>query len=153
MIPEKTARLPRRELAAALDLCRRSFPDSGAADGPEGEAAFRAFLDFEQMDRAVRSGLLEFYGHWTRGVMDGVAALREGSHIALLFVDRDCRGRGIGSGLLRAMARPGLTVNASPAGAGFYEAQGFRRLSEERRADGLRSTPMILEGDAPHAGH
>lgn len=152
MIPEKTARLPRRELAAALDLCRRSFPDSGAADGPEGEAAFRAFLDFEQMDRAVRSGLLRFYGHWTEGVLDGVGALREDGHIALLFVERDRRGGGIGSALLRIMARPGLTVNASPAGAGFYETHGFRRLSEERQADGLRFTPMILEGDAPYVG-
>lgn len=95
--------------------------------------------------------MIRFFGHWTKGRLTGVGSLREKSHLCLLFVEKESRGKDIGGTLLKETGMlctkagtAALTVNASPAGIAFYERQGFRPLSEERQADGLCFTPMEL---------
>src|SRR5699024_9126351 len=97
----------------------------------------------------VSTGLLRFFGAFCGKDLIGTAALRDNSHICLLFVKKEFHRQGIGSALLFAMEEQGrscgirmITVNASPYGLPFYLARGYKRRSEEECIDGIRFTPM-----------
>ena len=82
----------------------------------------------------------------------GMLTLREKKHISLLFVDAAYHRNGIGSALIKFVAKyvvneeglDVLTVNSSPYAVGFYHKRGFRDTDEETIADGIRFTPMEL---------
>jgi predicted GNAT family N-acyltransferase len=81
----------------------------------------------------------------------GMLAVREESHVALIFVESQYQGKGIGKGLIDEAIKicqnrnPGLksiTVSSSPNSKTFYERIGFRAQSDEVDEDGMRYTPM-----------
>ena len=81
----------------------------------------------------------------------GVIAVTDRNHVALLFVDSDLHGHGIGSHLLD-LASEGLrsrypdvttlTVSSSPNSVSFYSHTGFTPLGAEIDEEGMRYTPM-----------
>lgn len=80
----------------------------------------------------------------------GVLATRkEGSHIALFFVDGDYHRQGVGRALFEKMLESGsanrITVNSSPYAVGIYKKLGFITTDTEQLADGIRFTPMVFE--------
>jgi N-acetylglutamate synthase-like GNAT family acetyltransferase len=88
------------------------------------------------------------------GRIAGCLTMINKGHIALLFVDSELRGGGIGSSLIRygidlALERfPDLntiTVSSSPNSVSFYRSVGFATVGEERNEDGMRFLPMAKD--------
>ena len=79
----------------------------------------------------------------------GMAALRAGCHVSLLFVDEKYHGMGIGRKLVAALQQTylaegcvQLTVNSAPSAIGFYEKLGFIKTDDMKTADGITYLPM-----------
>ena len=86
-----------------------------------------------------------------KGRIVGVLTMINASHIALLFVEPEFQGNGVGKGLIRygidlsLKRRPDLdtiTVSSSPNSTSFYQSVGFAAVGEERDEDGMRFLPM-----------
>jgi len=84
----------------------------------------------------------------------GVAAVRNGNHVSLLFVEPEQHGRGIGRSLfhearLRIRAAlpdiDGVTLNSSDYALEFYRKLGFEATGAAFYRKGMRMTPMRLE--------
>lgn len=77
----------------------------------------------------------------------GVVELKEGRHLAMLFVDPACQGRGIGHALFEAVLlrvrEPVLTVRASLNAVPVYERYGFVRDGEVGEFNGLVYQQML----------
>lgn len=83
----------------------------------------------------------------------GVIAVREDSHISLLFVKKEYHQRGIARKLfMMAIEKccnkhPGLqtiTVNSSPYAVKIYEKMGFKKVGAEQEQNGIRFIPMLF---------
>ena len=90
---------------------------------------------------------LKFYGAFENGEMLGVLATRkEGSHIALFFVDGAHHCRGIGRALVqqaqKVCAARELTVHSSPYAVEIYRRLGFEISGEREEKDGIAYIPM-----------
>ena len=73
------------------------------------------------------------------------------SHIALLFVDTDFHGKGIGTNLIQEAINmclknnpdlEAITVSSSPNSLSFYKSVGFEIGAEEVNENGMRFIPM-----------
>jgi GNAT superfamily N-acetyltransferase len=77
----------------------------------------------------------------------GVVELKEGRHLAMLFVDPACQGRGIGHALFEAVLlrvrEPVLTVRASLNAVPVYERYGFVLDGEVGEFNGLVYQQML----------
>ena len=81
----------------------------------------------------------------------GMLSVINESHIALIFVDPEHQGNGIGNHLIDEAIRKCLnrnpdlsevTVSSSPNSKSFYEKAGFEVLGDEINEEGMRYTPM-----------
>lgn len=79
-------------------------------------------------------------------------ALKEQTHVSMLFVKGEYQGQGVGSMLLAQAEQLGrqhgaqrLTVNAAPSAVGFYANRGFVPQGPEQVQEGMRFTPMVKE--------
>ncbi|MFO7594207.1 MAG: GNAT family N-acetyltransferase [Pseudomonadota bacterium] len=79
----------------------------------------------------------------------GMIELKEGRHVAMLFVAPGSQGRGIGRELVReALSRrrvQSVTVSASLTSVIAYEKYGFEVVGAEEETQGLRYIPMKIE--------
>lgn len=140
--------MKRGEEQEVLKLIRSTFDKTVAAFySIEGQKEFYRYIDHDAFLK--RQGL----GHETYVVKDGmkivgVLEVRNSRHIALLFVDDSCRGKGIGHTFLNYLSdvllkNTGvLTVNSSPNSVGFYMRMGFKPTGPEQLINGLRFTHM-----------
>jgi GNAT superfamily N-acetyltransferase len=147
------------EAGAVAALARRVF-DSCVASGVSnaGRRSFMAYARpvriLERLDRRHRVLVAEMEGR-----LAGMIEVRDDTHIAMLFVERDAQRHGIARALIAA-AFPGegpqhsaatraaagadttITVNATPGSIAAYSHLGFRPTGPERESDGLRVLPM-----------
>ncbi len=141
------------ECAVALSaLVRRVFVRFEAPDyPPEGLETFFAYTEPSLLSFAIQSGMLTVGRCDWEDRLIGAVALRDGTHISLLFVEAAWHRRGIGSALVNwAVQRMSagrrtsfdMTVNASPYARAFYEKVGFCATAEEQEKDGIRFIPM-----------
>lgn len=81
----------------------------------------------------------------------GVIAMRDNSHIALLFVKKEYHRKGIARNLINIALEKccntdqflqTITVNSSPYAIAIYERMGFEKIDFEQEVDGIRFTPM-----------
>ncbi|MFZ3103051.1 MAG: GNAT family N-acetyltransferase [Desulfitobacteriaceae bacterium] len=76
----------------------------------------------------------------------GMIEVRNGNHIALLFVDDRYHKNGIAKNLVTlAIEKVKVTdiyVNSSPYAIDIYKRMGFEQLEEEQERDGIRFIPM-----------
>jgi len=83
----------------------------------------------------------------------GIVAMINVSHIALLFVDSDFHGKGIGKNLIQEAINiclknnpdlEAITVSSSPNSLSFYKSVGFAIGAEEvnENENGMRFIPM-----------
>jgi len=86
------------------------------------------------------------------GVLVGVIALRDGTHVFRLFVARHFQRQGIARGLW-SRARQALgpvdqamtfTVNSSPKAVPVYRRLGFEQTSPQMEVHGIAVVPMRL---------
>ena len=128
------------EIPAASALVRRVFAEFEAPDyAQDGIDVFHRFIAPEALTEQFRQDTLA-----------GVAAVRNRSHISLLFVDASCHRQGIARALFSAVrdfcrtdpAVSRITVNSSPYAVEIYRRLGFTATDAERVTDGIRFTPM-----------
>ena len=147
------------EAGAVAALARRVFDSCVAPEAStRGRRAFRTYARavriLERLDRRHRVLVAEVDGRLT-----GMIEVRDDTHIAMLFVERDAQRHGVARALIAA-AFPGkssgssvsacsdagaggaITVNATPGSIAAYLHLGFRPAGRERESDGLRVLPM-----------
>lgn len=142
------------KLPDALELVWEVFCLYDAPEYEEmGIKTFRHFLEYHNMLSRVNKGEMTFWGCYLNNYLVGVIALREGQHISLLFVRDKFHHLGVATRLVKvavdyvAVSEPkirAVTVNSSPYAVGFYQKVGFCPLSEEKKKDGIRFTPMRM---------
>lgn len=139
------------EIPAASALVRRVFAEFEAPDyAQEGIDVFHRFIAPEALTEQFRTGALKLWGAFRQDTLAGVAAVRNRSHISLLFVDASCHRQGIARALFSAVrdfcrtdpAVSRITVNSSPYAVEIYRRLGFTATDAERVTDGIRFTPM-----------
>lgn len=78
----------------------------------------------------------------------GVVELKEGRHLAMLFVDPDCQGQGIGRALFQAvlpqLRAPSMSVRASLNAVAAYQRYGFVLDGEVGEFNGLVYQPLTF---------
>lgn len=146
--------IQKNEWEEAMLLAWNTFLRYETADySLEGVKSFRDFVKGKKLHEMFLMGEYPTWGAFDNGVMVGVVSMRNKSHISLLFVDGDYHRRGIATNLLKVLFEhvkdeehlTEVTVNAAPYAKGFYHKIGFVDLDEEKIADGIRYTPMVIE--------
>ncbi|MCR5717385.1 MAG: GNAT family N-acetyltransferase [Lachnospiraceae bacterium] len=135
---------------AATELAWITFLRFEAADyGEEGTTSFRNFLSDALLRRMFLMGEYLLFVATIDEHIVGMITLRNTNHISLLFVDEAYHHRGIGTALieyaceyLRGEHQWKITIDAAPYAVDFYHRLGFRDMSEEKLAEGIRYTPM-----------
>lgn len=138
------------DLTGALALVWDVFLEFEGPDySQDGIDAFRIFIRPESIREKMKRGEILFWGCFAGPVLAGVLAVRNTSHISLLFVRREYQRQGIARALFReaeAFCRAknctAITVQSSPYAADVYRRLGFRDLAPEQVANGIRYTPM-----------
>ncbi len=138
----------------AMALAWKTFLRFEAADySEEGTANFRDFITDTNLKRMFDRGRYQVMGAYDGEHMVGMIALRNESHISLLFVDKEYHYRGIGRSLVMAMddyvkqelGKTSVSVNASPYAVEFYHKIGFRDAGLQTHSKGIIYTPMRLK--------
>ena len=133
--------LEAQEILPALHLVWDVFAaDVAPYYEPAGVAEFQKFIKYENVMPGVQKGETVFFGAWEGQELCGVSALnlRQGGHIALLFVRKEWQLRGVGRTLYQEMCRfcvqrlriNRITVNAATAIMGCKKPRQSRRRTE-----------------------
>ncbi len=139
-------------IPAAIDLVWSVFNEFEAPDYPaEGVTEFRRSVNVDTVVERVRRGELFLKGCYNEGKLVGVIAVRDESHISLLFVRKDHHRRGIARSLFEAVVNDirvkggisKITVNSSPYAVEIYHRIGFIDTDVEQTKNGIRFTPMV----------
>ncbi|KAA9000930.1 GNAT family N-acetyltransferase [Stenotrophomonas cyclobalanopsidis] len=136
------------DLAAISAICMAAFSDAVAPWlSAQGVATFTqvaaadAFAERLQGDNHILVAERE-------DRIIGVIELKEGRHLAMLFVDPACQGQGIGHALLQAvlphLRAPGMSVRASLNAVPAYQRYGFVIDGEVGEFNGLVYQPLSL---------
>lgn len=140
----------KEDIRASLQLAEDVFMQFDAPDfSPRGVENFRSFIWGRRVAEMIEDGSFALWGCYCENQLVGMLAMRDNSHISLLFVMGDFHRQGIGR-MLYSQAKKyaalhlkrKITVNASPYGLPFYRAIGFTETDMENVIDGIRSTPM-----------
>jgi len=137
------------DLPEVTDLVMKSFMAS-VADGlsQQGIDTFTAIASETAFaERLEGDNAILVYTEGRR--LKGVAELKQGRHVAMLFVAPDAQRQGIGrallDGLLEHAREEVLTVSASLPSVPAYHSYGFSLAGEPDETSGLRFQPMTLQ--------
>jgi GNAT superfamily N-acetyltransferase len=114
-------------------------------ESPEGRATYARYAAPDAMRaRAANHAVTVAEAD---GALAGMLEVRDGTHVAMLFVDPARQRAGVARALLAhafgPLARwPALTVNSTPGAVGAYARLGFVAESDPLERDGLRFVPM-----------
>lgn len=136
------------DLAAISAICMAAFHEAVAPSlSAQGVATFTqvaaadAFAERLQGDNHILVAEQD-------GDIVGVIELKEGRHLAMLFVDPACQGQGIGHALLQAvlpqLRTPAMSVRASLNAVPTYQRYGFFIDGEVGEFNGLVYQPLSL---------
>ena len=149
--------ISRDEYRPAMALCWRVFCEfQSGLTGREGMESFSRFINDDTLHTVFLNGGFPMIAAYDDGIMIGVAAVRSGPHLSLLFVEGCYQNMGVGRALVDYlhqwllenrswMGGARLSVNASVPGEGFYHRLGFRDKGPRVNKDGIDYTPMEME--------
>lgn len=145
------------DLHAASAVCMGAFLAAVAPSlSSTGVATFTGLASADAFRERMAADNLILVAD-TGGALGGLAELKEGRHVAMLFVDPARQGEGIGAALLTALlaqARTNvLTVSASLSSVAFYERHGFTCSGAVGESSGLVYQPMARMGVFTTEGH
>lgn len=139
-------KIEQQDLARVSSICMKAFMCSVAPSlSSEGIDTFRGIAAADSFFNRLKDGnsilVLE-----DSGEIQGVIELKEGRHVAMLFVDPKSQNKGIGSKLFSAViayARTDIvTVSASLNSVPAYLKYGFVCIGEPAEKSGLKYQPM-----------
>jgi GNAT superfamily N-acetyltransferase len=151
LVPEMTFRPGTPADAEAIAGLIASF-QSELTDDPSGAGAeqFLASVSLQAERDYLRSERYQYLLACSGSRLTGFIAIRDGSHLFHLFVERSHQGRGVARRLweraLQELCAPGsasgFTVNSSLAAVPVYEAFGFVPAGPIQREHGISFLPM-----------
>ncbi|SBS29852.1 putative N-acetyltransferase YafP [Marinomonas aquimarina] len=144
----KIRTLTPQDLDAASTVCLAAFHHSVAPMlCAEGIATFQSVAAPEAFRERMNKDTTMLVAE-ADGEVFGVAELREGHHLSMLFVRPDKQEQGIGRALLEELLNHAgsdtVTVKASLTSVSAYENYGFEITGEVGQSAGLTYQPMEL---------
>jgi GNAT superfamily N-acetyltransferase len=143
------------EVEAASELACRVFDEFAAAEeSVAGCQEFHRYASPPALRGRHKTDCVTFVAS-RQGRIIGMLHLRDGKHIAMLFVEGVEQRQSIGSGLVLAaeeyaLARQppvtAITVASTPNAVDAYRKMGFVPVGKERVLKGLRFVPMVRKG-------
>lgn len=143
-----------KELKETMELVKRVFDEFEAPYyTKEGIENFYKFANYNNIKKQLNRNM-QIYVTKDKNKIVGMIAIRNNSHIALLFVDKKYHRKGIATELLNKSISycmqnnknlRHITVNSSPYGIEFYHATGFEDTDVKQEMDGIIFTPMKLK--------
>lgn len=116
----------------------------------EGIRNFFDFITDDNLYRSFLKGLYQMVVAVDGDRVVGVATVRNGHHLSLLFVDEEYHRQGIGSAMLTMFCKylkeeageHFMSLKAAPSALEFYRKLGFRLLGPEEDYSGIRVFSM-----------
>ena len=137
-----------RDLYAINTICMDSFMEAVAPSlEQEGIDTFENVASVESLANRMEDDntMLVFE---EKGSVMGYAELKEGRHVAMLFVSPIAQNAGIGKKLIAELLTHAksheITVSASITSVAAYERFGFEKCGEIKQVAGLTFQPMNL---------
>ncbi|MEM5529441.1 GNAT family N-acetyltransferase [Gammaproteobacteria bacterium AS21] len=145
-------KLENKDVEAVSELCMASFSKSVAASlSEEGVATFSKIAASDAFHHRMTEDNVMLVAQCD-GKIEGVIELKEGRHVAMLFVDPDRQMKGVGRELLASAltyARVDtVTVSASLSSVVAYKKYGFECKGDVAESAGLIYQPMQIELEA-----
>ncbi len=142
-------KLEQADLEVVSSICMGSFLNSVA--GSLSEQGISTFTKLSNRDafleRMKKDNLILVAEN--NGCVEGVVELREGRHIAMLFVAPEHQNKGIGKRLIASVlsfARCNtVSVNASLSSVPAYQKYGFECNGQVEELSGLVYQPMLIQ--------
>lgn len=144
-------RIKQEELPETLRLIHSVFTDFESADySDEGVKTFFEFTKISNIQKRIGSGELDFWVCEDNGEVIGTIAMKNRTHICMLFVDKRYHRQGIATELIHTALKDldpseQITVNSSPYAVSFYHAVGFADTDELITKDGIKFVPMTAK--------
>lgn len=141
------------KLNEALELVNRVFAEFVATDySKQGQETFSNYLKhkYEEVSTDLASGHKKLWGYYIDDQIIGVIAIRNISHISLLFVNKEHHRKGIAKALFNHALEyikntsdsKSITVNSSPYAVSIYQHLGFHATDAAQEKDGIIFVPM-----------
>ena len=141
-------KIERQDLARVSSICMKAFMHSVAPElSNEGIDTFREIAATDSFSKRIKGDntVLVFEA---AGMVQGVIELKEGRHVAMLFVHPESQNKGIGRELISEVltyARVDIiTVSASLNSVPVYLKYGFTCVGDADEKSGLKYQPMKL---------
>ncbi|HGK7303936.1 MULTISPECIES: GNAT family N-acetyltransferase [Stenotrophomonas] len=136
------------DLAAISAICMAAFHEAVAPSlSAQGVATFTQVAAADAFAERLQGDNHILVAEQDRDIV-GVIELKEGRHLAMLFVAPACQGQGIGHALLQAvlpqLRTPAMSVRASLNAVPTYQRYGFVIDGEVGEFDGLVYQPLSL---------
>lgn len=134
------------ELEEVINLVLDVFMKYEAPDySEEGINSFKEFVLDKEKIKALKILVAEI-----EGKIVSMIAVRNNTHITLLFTHEDYHRKGIAKRLFETVKNSlekgmTITVNSSPYAVDVYKKLGFVIEEDEQTVDGIRFTKMKLE--------
>ena len=139
-------------LEMVFGLVWRVFLEFEAPDyAVEGVEHFKTFIQPDALKLRLTNKGFFILGAFLGEILVGVLAVRDFSHISLLFVDKAYPDHGIAKRLFQEALRhctelkhdiTEITVNSSPYAVEIYRKLGFAAVGEQTTRDGITFVPM-----------
>jgi len=142
-------KLEKGDLEIVSSICMKAFMGSVAPSlSSEGVETFNNIASVDSFSNRMKEDniILVFE---EKEKIKGIIELREGHHLAMLFVDPDFQKQGVGKALISAVSPyievKKITVSASLNSVPAYLKYGFAYAGEPDEKSGLKYQPMELE--------
>lgn len=137
------------DIEGVSQVCLDAFSDSVAGSlSDEGIATFTAISSADAFSERMKADNRMLVAEGKNGEILGVVELKEGRHIAMLFVTPSQQKGGIGRGLLTAVLKYArsetVTVSASLPSVPAYQKYGFKLAGDVGELSGLVYQPMEI---------
>lgn len=144
----KIRTLQTSDVGAASAVCLAAFEHSVAVTlSDQGIATFQKVAAPESFIERMSQDTVMLIAEADSEVL-GLAELREGHHVSMLFVRPDKQEQGIGKALLAALLEHArsdiITVKASLTSVSAYENYGFEITGDVGEIAGLMFQPMAM---------
>lgn len=135
----------------AMEMVWRTFLKFEGKDySQEGIDNFDTFIHDGTLRKMFLSGRYQVMLALDGSLVVGLASVRSGNHLSLLFVDERYHRQGIGRTLMKGLCRyleteageHSMTLTAAPYAVGFYKKLGFYAVRPEEQISGIRVTSM-----------
>lgn len=141
----------KEEWSKAMTMVWKTFITfEGKEYSREGIKNFFEFITDDRLFQAFLRGSYQMLIALEGEEIVGVATVRNGHHLSLLFVEEEHQHRGIGRELLRLFCNyleeeageELMTLKAAPSAVSFYRGLGYRVMGPEEDYDGVRVISM-----------